>query len=146
MTSEDVWRFLQTSLECDRKRWKFSQVQVTATTHHRPRSKESTTGLELCAIIFHMQMVLDRFMATENGMSQGKSTNKPLLDDVNVVQFPHGSTEIFWNESHQEKEFRSGVFLKKKISSKILKENRAIPTIKSDDIVAKIYPCCRQMF
>ena len=98
------------------------------------------------------------FMIFENGVSQGKFTSKPLLDNVKVFQFQSGSSKILWKESHQQKEFYSGETLKKKLATKILKnvdasfetrkENRDIPTIRRDDILKKtpLMPANRQTF
>lgn len=89
------------------------------------------------------------FLDWENGVSQGKfADNKPLLANVQVLQFRKNETKMFWKESHEESEFKSAEFLKKKISSKILKgqfprtlqEPRGITSSKKNGIVVKLAP------
>ncbi|XP_033115566.1 uncharacterized protein LOC117115750 isoform X2 [Anneissia japonica] len=61
------------------------------------------------------------FIMYENGVSQGKYTNKPLLCEVQEVRFNKGSTMLYWKSSIDDTEYSSGEFLKKKIAERIMR-------------------------
>ena len=68
-----------------------------------------------------VQMEPNDFIQYENGLSQGKYTNKPLLANVQEVKFIRGSSEIYWKESLDDEEYEHGLFLKKKTDEKVLR-------------------------
>ena len=93
------------------------------------------------------------FFEWENSVSQGSfASGKPLLCNVQVVQFRKNETKMFWKENHEEASFKSAEFLKKKIASKIEKsifprihsEPRGITSAKKDGIVSKPVPIMPQ--
>ena len=89
------------------------------------------------------------FRDWENGVSQGQfAAEKPLLCNVQVVQFRKNETKMYWKESHEDSEFRSACFLKKKTAAKIQKgmfprthmEPRGISSSKKEGITTKLVP------
>ena len=66
-------------------------------------------------------MDVSDFSLWENGVSSAKFTQKPVLANCCVVQFRRGSTKIFWKNSMDSDEWEVGDFLKKKVSSALLR-------------------------
>ena len=84
-------------------------------------------------------MSFNDFFEIPKGLSQAKYTcSKPKLEDVQVVKFVKGSTEMFWKTSYPEENFKSSKFLQKKYEKYIgkeferNKENRSVKPGKKD--------------
>lgn len=91
------------------------------------------------------------FIVYENGVSQGAYTNKPHLRDIQEVKFRKGSSQLCWKQSMDDPSYESGDFLKKKLVTKIMSENKTFPVLntprgiaerKKNDIITKL---CRFM-
>ena len=62
-----------------------------------------------------MELKFDQFYDVEKKISTAKfAEDKPLLKDVQVVQFQRNSTKMFWKQSYDDVEFKSALFLQKK--------------------------------
>ena len=60
-------------------------------------------------------------MMIKKEVSQGKyASNKPKLENVQVVRFIRGLTELHWKQSYNDTSFQSAVFLQKKAIKKSL--------------------------
>ena len=55
------------------------------------------------------------FLLVPYGVSQGKyASEKPKLENVEVMMFKRGSNKIFWKTKHTKEQFHEAQFLNKK--------------------------------
>ena len=89
-----------------------------------------------------VEMSSDDFLSVKKNVSEGNfASNKPKLENVQVVRFNRDSTKLYWKVSFSEKEFHSTDWLQKKAEKQILCPfpciggPRGIKTLKKDNIV-----------
>ena len=89
-----------------------------------------------------MELKFDQFYDVEKKISTAKfAEDKPLLKDVQVVQFQRNSTKMFWKQSYDDVEFKSALFLKKKAEKAVglpfppVANARGINTVKKQNIL-----------
>ena len=87
------------------------------------------------------------FFKFPKGVFQAKyAQNKPKLEDVQVVKFVRGSTQIYWKNNHRDNNFKSSRFLQKKYEKSIEKEfsrnteNRGVKPSKKENIIKVLCP------
>ena len=61
-----------------------------------------------------IEMSHEDFYDFRNYKSNGKHLNYLLIADISVVRFQKNDTRIYWKNSFEESEFKSGQFLQKK--------------------------------
>ena len=76
-----------------------------------------------------IKMTTSDFVMWQSCMSSAKFIRKPMLSDVQEVQFRKGSTKLFWKVNMDDSEFLNGVFLQKKPAAKILHGIQLYPSI-----------------
>ena len=69
------------------------------------------------------------FVRFENGVSHGQYTTKPKLATVQEVKFVQGSTHLLWKQSLDDETYTEGIFLKKKLAEKIMREYDIFPRL-----------------
>ena len=85
-----------------------------------------------------MELKFNNFFDIKKEVSQGKyASNKPKLENVQVVLFIRGLTELHWKQSYDD----SAVFLQKKAIKKIhvffetVEKPRGVNTAKKDNLI-----------
>ena len=63
--------------------------------------------------VIAVEMEVSDFKEYESKLSKAKCTNYPLLENVVVVRFVHGSENMHWKENMDVTDFKSGYFLQK---------------------------------
>ena len=67
------------------------------------------------------EMSSDDFLSVNKNVSEGNfASNKPKVENVQVVCFDRGSTKLYWKDSFSEKKFHSADWLQKKAEKQIL--------------------------
>ena len=69
-----------------------------------------------------LEMTENDFFEYKSKQSKANFTNYPYLDDIVVVQFRRGSTEMYWKTDMRVVEFSHGEFLQKKFIKAFSKE------------------------
>lgn len=91
--------------------------------------------------------------AVKKGLSTGKHTSVPYIENIQEAKFSRGSTKLFWKNCMEQLDYSSGEFLQKRIineiengvswpcfSSKYSPRGRGISKIKKNDINEKLCP------
>ena len=58
----------------------------------------------------------------KKGLSQGKHTSIPYIEDIQQVKFMMGSSKLFWKENMEDNEYSCGEFLQLRLTKMIEKE------------------------
>ena len=94
-----------------------------------------------------VEMSSNDFLSVNKNASEGNfASNKPKVENVQVVCFNRGSTKLYWKESFSEKEFHSTDWLQKKAEKQnsmpfpCVVGQRGINTLKKDNIVKTLLP------
>ena len=90
---------------------------------------------------------IQRFFDFPKGLSQANYTSeKPKLEQVQVIKFERGSIKLFWKESHKLESFKSSKILKKNYERNIGKDfnrvmsPRGVKPDKKENIIKVLFP------
>ena len=99
-----------------------------------------------------VEMEVSDFKEYESKLSKAKCTNYPLLENVVVVRFVHGSEKMYWKENMDVTDFKSGYFLQNKFVQAMMKRNSFLQRTsdngfhskKNNELVKKLCPLMKE--
>ena len=99
-----------------------------------------------------VEMEVSDFKEYESKLSKAKCTNYPLLENVVVVRFVHGSEKMYWKENMDVTDFKSGYFLSTKFVQAMMKRNpflqrtspKGFALEKKNELIKKLCPLMKE--